>query len=197
MSRPPVIGVLVLLALAGCGGGSSTNEGPPPPFAPGIGRGAEFRPPSLGPRAASGRPIDGLRCTPAGRSRVGAHLELFAAGHVVLVAPGIGVAPPRVRSGAYVRGGRCSYPLRTREPTGVIEIRRGTRATLGQFFDIWGQPLGPSRMAGFRGRVRAYVAGVLRSGDPRAVPLTAHAEIVLEVGPYVRPHPSYRFPPGL
>jgi len=27
------------------------------------------------------------------------------------------------------------------------------------------------------------------------VPLTAHAEVVLEVGPYVPPHRSYTFPP--
>jgi len=28
------------------------------------------------------------------------------------------------------------------------------------------------------------------------VPLTRHAEIVLEVGPHVPPHSSYMFPPG-
>jgi len=28
------------------------------------------------------------------------------------------------------------------------------------------------------------------------VPLTRHAEIVLEIGPYVPPHLSYAFPPG-
>jgi hypothetical protein len=113
------------------------------------------------------------------------------------VAPGIGIAPPRSQSGAYVRGGRCSYPLRTREPTGVIEIAHGTRATLGQFFAVWGQPLGRGRMASFRGRVRAYVAGAPRRGDPRSIPLTRHAEIVLQVGPFVKPHTSYHFPPGL
>ena len=107
------------------------------------------------------------------------------------------MAPPRVQSGAYVRGGRCSYPLRTREPTGVIEIAHGTRATLGQLFAVWGQPLGPRRTAGFRGSVRSYVGGVRRRGDPRSIPLTRHAEIVLEVGPFVKPHASYHFAPGL
>jgi dihydroxyacid dehydratase/phosphogluconate dehydratase len=33
-------------------------------------------------------------------------------------------------------------------------------------------------------------------GAPGAVPLTRHAEIVLEVGPHVPPHSSYAFPPG-
>src|SRR2546429_7199887 len=56
--------------------------------------------------------FDGLRCTRSSGPRFGAHLELFAAGRVVLVAPGIGIAPPRVREGAYVRGGSRSEERR-------------------------------------------------------------------------------------
>jgi hypothetical protein len=139
-----------------------------------------------------------MRCTAAERPRHGVHLELFARRRVVLVAPGIGVAPPRTRTGAYVRGGRCSYPVRTREPTGVVEVEtRGAARTLGQLFAVWGQPLSPRRMAGFGGRVRAYVAGRRWTKDPRSIPLRRHAQIVLEVGGYVPPHHSYRFPPGL
>jgi hypothetical protein len=124
------------------------------------------------------------------------HLELFAARRVVLVPPGIGVAPPRTREGAYVRGGRCEYPLHTREPTGVVEVAaRGL--TLGRLFAVWGQPLTSTRMAGFGGRVRAYVGGRHWHGSARAIPLTRHAQIVLEVGGHVRPHKSYGFPPGL
>lgn len=156
------------------------------------------RPPSLGKEAASGRPIRGLRCTRGERPRVGIHLELFAARRVVLVAPGIGVAPPRTRDGAYIRGGRCSYPLRTREPTGVVEVEAGGRAkTLGDLFAVWGQPLSRKRMAGFGGRVHAYVGGMRWSGDPSGIRLRAHEQIVLEVGGYVKPHAAYRFPPGL
>jgi hypothetical protein len=186
--------------VSGCGGSSRHPPATEPPlrsFAPGVGRGPAFRPPSLGRAAAAGRPIAGLRCTRAEPPRFGVHLELFAAGRVVLVPPGVGVAPPRVRSGAYVRSGRCSYPLRTREPTGVIEVARGTKAMLGELFAVWGQPLGPRRMAGFRGRVRAYVGGEPWRGDPRSIPLTPHAEIVLEIGPFVKPHSTYRFAPGL
>ena len=56
------------------------------------------------------------------------HLELFARGLVLLVPAGIGVAPPVERDGAYVLGGRCLYPLRTREPTGVSRSRRRGRS---------------------------------------------------------------------
>jgi hypothetical protein len=35
-----------------------------------------------------------------------------------------------------------------------------------------------------------------RDGRQDRVPLTPHAEIVLEVGPQVPPHTTYTFPPG-
>jgi hypothetical protein len=169
-----------------------------PHTAPAVGPSLRYRPPSLGARAARGLPVAGLRCTRAGGPRFGVHLELFAARRVVLVPPGIGIAPPRARKGAYVSGGRCSYPLRTREPTGVVELEGTAPAkTLGELFAVWGQPLGRNAMAGFRGRVRAYVGGRVWRGPPGAIPLERHAQIVLEVGGYVRPHASYGFPRGL
>jgi hypothetical protein len=116
---------------------------------------------------------------------------------VVVVPPGIGIAPPRRRRGAYVAGGRCSYPLRTREPTGVVEVERGRALTLGDLFAIWGRRLSRRRLASFRGRVDAFVGGVPWRGDPRAIPLRRHAQIVLEVGGRVPPHVRYRFPTGL
>lgn len=126
------------------------------------------------------------------------HLELFGRGLVVPVPAGIGIAPPQVRSGAYVRGGSCAYPVRTYEPTGVLVVSEaGRTVTLGTLFDIWGQPLSHSRLAGFRGPVSAYVGGHRWRGSIRAIPLSRHAEIVLESGGYVRPHPAYAFPPGL
>jgi hypothetical protein len=192
--------VVAGVALAGCGGAaapSGTDPGRLPPQAPGVGPGTRFRPPSLGSRAARALPVHGLRCSRVARPRFGVHLELFAARRVVLVAPGIGVAPPRVRRGAYVSGGRCSYPVRTREPTGVIEVDAARQLTLGQLFAVWGQPLSRTGMAGFRGRVSAYADGHRRPGDPGAIPLRRHAQIVVEVGGHVPPHAAYRFPPGL
>lgn len=191
----PALAIATAL-LAGCGS-HRPDESALPPTPPAIGHGARYRPPSLGRLAARARPVGQLRCTRAGRRRFGIHIELFADRRVVLVAPGIGVAPPRARHGAYVGAGRCSYPVRTREPTGVVEVAAGTRATLGQLFEVWGQPLTRQRMAGFRGRVRAYVGGAAWTADPRAIPLRPHAQIVIELGGYVRPHSRYRFPPGL
>ncbi|MEA2442272.1 MAG: hypothetical protein QOH76_3696 [Thermoleophilaceae bacterium] len=191
-----------LAATGGCGGGrdeaGSTRPAQLPTRAPSLGPEPRHRPPSLGARGARGLPVAGMRCTRARRAHFGVHLELFAGRRVVLVAPGIGVAPPRVRDGAYIRGGRCWYPLRTREPTGVVEVDTGgPPRTLGQLFAVWGQPLGPRRMARFGGRVRAYVNGRPWQRHPASIPLHRHVQIVLQVGGYVRPHASYRFPPGL
>jgi hypothetical protein len=190
------LAALAVVAVCGCGGDRSPAQ--LPRTAPSVGPSARHRPPSLGAIAARGLPIRGLRCTRRGGARFGVHLELFAARRVVLIPPGIGIAPPRTQAGAYVRAGRCSYPLRTREPTGVIEIQATGRAkTLGDLFAIWGQPLGVAEMAGFGGQVTASVNGRRWSGAPGAIPLRRHAQIVLEVGGYVRPHATYRFPPGL
>ena len=189
---------LAAATISGCGGSDDSPTPRLPATAPGVGPGARFRPPSLSARAARGLPIGGLRCTPATGRRYGVHLELFAARRVVLIPPGIGIAPPRRQRGAYVTGGRCEYAFRTHEPTGVIELEpHDPPPTVGRLFAIWGQPLGRTRLAGFRGRVHAYVNGRRWRGDPRAIPLHRHAQIVLEVGGHVRPHAAYRFPAGL
>jgi hypothetical protein len=137
-----------------------------------------------------------MRCERRARKRYLAHLETFVDGRVVLMPAGIGVAPRHLRDGAYVRGGRCDYPMRTREPTGLIEIEHGRRPTVGVLFDLWGKRLSSGRVLAFTGRVRAYVGSRRVDGDPRRIRLAPHAVVTLETGRYVRPHASYAFPPG-
>jgi hypothetical protein len=117
--------------------------------------------------------------------RVEAHVEFFADKRALLLPAGIGVS---TRKG-------CSYAARTTTPTGVVASLRSAHATLGDLFAIWGEPLTSSRLASFRGRVRAWVGGCAWSGDVRRIPLARHAEIVVEVGGYVPPHRSFLFPP--
>lgn len=190
------------LAVAGCGGRAAERQGPGPPRDPSIvptpvGPAPRWRPPPLSHAVRAARPVAGMRCGPLGGDRFGVHLELFAERRVLIVAAGIGVAPPQRRDGAYVRGGRCSYPIRTREPTGVLEVEPGRAHELGHLFDLWGQRLSPRRIGSFGGRVEAFVGGVRWHGDPRRIPLRRHAQIVVEVGGHIPPHRSYRFPPGL
>jgi hypothetical protein len=154
---------------------------PSPAIAVPIGRHPRFKPAARTDPA--GRAVGRMVCLPDAGPRRGAHLELFAAGRVVVVPRAIGVA----------RG--CSYPVRTRDRTGVVEVRG--HATLGDLFAVWGAPLSRTRLASFRGHVRAYVDGREVDGDPRAIPLRRRASIALVVGPQVPFHASYRFVPGL
>ena len=188
--------------MGGCGGSSPTVPARPVALDPSyipvpFGRGHRYRPRALNVRVALASSIDGLACSANGARRYGAHVEMFAHRRVIAIPAGIGVAPPVRRDGAYVRGGRCSYPLRTLEPTGVIELMRGPTRTLGDFFAVWGQPVSTTRLLSFRGPVRAFVDGRPWSGDPRAIPLARHAQIVLEVAGALPPHRVYRFAQGL
>jgi hypothetical protein len=142
--------------------------------------------PRYTPRAIAreGRPVGTLTCGEPGKTfRV--HVELFAHRKVILVPPGIGIA----RSG-------CVYPARTLTPTGVFEIEEGAKLRLGDLFRIWGRHLGERSLLSFRSRspVRGYVAGKPFRGKPADIPLTPGAQIVVELGAYVPPHPTYLFP---
>lgn len=158
-----------------------------------IGRHPRFRPAA---GAYDGDPVAGLPCGSPRSQRFGVHVELFAAGRVIVVPAGIGVAGGR-REGAFVRGGRCRHRVSTTEPTGVVEIAHGTRATLGDLFAVWGEPLSERRIASFRGRVRAYVNGRRLVGAPGAIRLRRHAQIVLAIGPDVPVHSTFAFRAGL
>ncbi len=197
--------ILVLLALlaVGCGAAEPSSRATNDPAvaaiaeqdvrAVPIGRHPRFKPAAV---PYGGEPVAGLPCGPPEADRFGVHLELFAAGRVIVVPAGIGVAGGR-RDGARVRGGRCLHALATTEPTGVVEVVHGTRATLGDLFDVWGRPLSPRRIASFRGRVRAYVNGRRVKSDPRAIPLRHHTQIVLAIGADVPVHSAFAFRAGL
>jgi hypothetical protein len=166
-----------------------------------IGAGPRYQPAPLSSGVRRAARVAGLTCRSHVGPRVGAHLEVFANERVVIIPAGVGIAPPHRRDGVYVRSGRCSYAARTIEPTGVIHLDPRTHVTVGQFFELWGQPLSERRLAGFvarrGGSVRAYVSGRPWRGNPRDIVLRRHAQVVLEVNGYVPPHSRYLFPPGL
>jgi hypothetical protein len=188
-------GALFVL-LAGCGSSIPSDTAALPRAlvaqARPVGRGPRFQSPVSGPVVGACRPRLG--------PRHGAHIELFAENRVVIVPAGIGTLPPRKTLSGRITSARCYGELATLEPTGLALVRAGSRPTVADLFRAWGQPLSPVRLGPFaapRGtRVRVFVDGRPWRATPGAVPLTAHAVIVLEVGPYVPPHVSYRFPPG-
>jgi hypothetical protein len=196
--RRPLVGLLALAAVvSACGSDRrpAATAGIPHAViaeARPIGNGPRFRPPATGPTIAP--------CRAGLGPRVGMHVEVFASNRVLLLPAGIGASPPFGYSAGRISRARCFGALVTIDPTGLVLVRRGSRLTLSELFRSWGQPLSSTRLASFSaprgGHVDAFVAGHLWHGDIGRVPLTGHAEIVLEVGPRVPPHSSYQFPPG-
>ncbi len=164
-----------------------------------AGTGVGFRPRAASAAVATGARIGSWRCLAHRLTSYAAHLEMFARQRGMVVPAGIGISFPRF-DGYRVTGGRCAYPLRTLDPTGVIEVgtaRGGAPPTLGDLFRVWGQSLAVHRLGSFTGVVSAYVNGRGWTGDPRLIPLRRHVQIVLELGGFVAPHSAYGFPLGL
>ena len=114
---------------------------------------------------------------------------------------GIGIWPPlgpqNYRNRQFgVTAENCISWLSTRYADGLIHVESSSQRSfvLGDFFDVWGQPLDRSQVGPARGAVTAIVNGGVWTGDPRRIPLVSHSQIQLEVGtPLVAPQ-SIDFP---
>ncbi|HVP75436.1 MAG TPA: hypothetical protein VMS63_05385 [Gaiellaceae bacterium] len=148
-----------------------------------IGVGPRYHPPP----AVHGPCVPGpLR----GAARV--HVELFANRRVVIVPAAIGLRDARFDLGR-VAGAHCRARLWTTDPSGVVSFTG--RQRLGDLFEVWGLPIGRMRLASFHGAVSLFRNGLPVRGDPRGLALRDGDEVVLEIGGFVPPHRSYRFPP--
>ena len=129
----------------------------------------------------SGEPVAGMSCDAMEGSRVHIHQHLAILDHGKDVA-----IPPNVGQPAEKR---CIYWVHTHTPDGVIHVEAPQfRAfTLGDFFAVWGQQLSRTQAAWARAgkgtTLRVWVNGTRYTGDPRAIPLAAHTDIVIEAGP--------------
>lgn len=175
--------------------GSNGFEGVPIPGAP----------PLAGlSAAATGSPVDGIRCQTSEQLvfHIHAHLTIFINGTPRQVAAGIGIPgsqPQQTAQGVAAQGGKCLYWLHTHAPDGIVHVESPIHRlyTLGDFFDEWGQPLGPSQLGPVKGHVVAIYNGRVYEGNPRDIPLHSHAQIQLQVGkPLIAPE-NVTFPNGL
>jgi hypothetical protein len=149
-----------------------------------VGPAPRYTPPARPAAVHAGAPVGELRCGGSAKTfRI--HLEVFVNRKVVIVPRGIGVSD---------KG--CRYPVSTDGPDGVVRVAAGLR--LGDVFRVWGQRLGPSQVGSFTSTtpLRAYVGGKLVHGPVDEIRLTPHAQIVLELGGYVPPHPFFLFAGG-
>jgi hypothetical protein len=172
------------------------------PGSPGV-EGPEQNPIPDGPELAPtgflrpGGTVDGIRCSKHEKFLFHVHtrLTVFVSGKPRQIPAAIGIAPPlgidhKPNGQFFVNNGDCFAWLHTHTPDGIIHIESPIqrRFTLGNFFDVWGQPLGPNRVGPQRGHVTAFFNGKRYLGDPRNIPLGRHVEIQLDVGdPLVAP----------
>ncbi len=131
--------------------------------------------------------IDGIRCDrmESGIFHIHQHLAIYDHGEPMRIPDDVG--RPIV--------GECLYWLHTHTSDGLIHIESPVARTffLGNFFDIWGEPLsatrvGPVHLA--KGQLRVFLNGRPFAKNPRKIELNQHSDIVLEAGPpYVKPAP--------
>jgi hypothetical protein len=154
--------------------------------------------------AVTGKDVDGISCQSNEQTifHIHAHLTIFVNGSPRQVPAGIGIpgaSAQNTAQGAFISSGTCFYWLHTHAADGIIHIESPAQRTytLGDFFDEWGQPLGPHQVGPATGPVIAIYDGKRYQGNPRDIPLNAHAQIQLEVGtPLVAPQ-AITFPGSL
>jgi hypothetical protein len=141
--------------------------------------------------------VDGIQCgaTEQLTYHIHSHLAVFANGSPRALPAGVGIAGSSVQQtpqGPVAAGGQCIYWLHTHTTDGVIHVESPSVRiyTLGNFFDVWHQPLSANRVGSATGKVTALVNGKPWTKNPRLIPLDPHSVIQLDVGtPPVPFHP--------
>ncbi len=146
--------------------------------------------------AATGQPVDGVECnsTEQVAYHVHTHLSIYVEGVLRPIPAGIGIVSPvgqQAPAGVFDHASQCYYWLHVHAQDGVIHIESpaGHSYVLGQFFDLWGQPLSSDRVGPATGPLTMWIDGHRYRGDPRAIPLGSHEDVQIDVGrPVVDPH---------
>lgn len=193
--------LVLMLTLAGCGGGKKQAAVVPAKAAPTPAKGAV-------PWPAPADPVQLTRkagLTPETHEfvflHVHAHLDVFVNGKHVLVPAGLGidVANRSVRrykasDGSIGYGGisppcaqPCISPLHTHFTDGVLhtEAKENQFNTLGELFTEWNVRLTPTCVGGYctpAAPFTVYVDGAPFDGDPRTIELQDRREIAVVIG---------------
>jgi hypothetical protein len=137
-------------------------------------------------RVPAGEAVNGISCDAMEGQRIHIHQRLVILDHGKPVAIPANVGQPAIR--------QCIYWLHTHTPDGFIHVEAplDRSFTLGDFFAVWGQPLSKTvastaHLAKGESQ-KVWVNSEPFTGDPRTIPLTAHADIVIQIGPpYAKP----------
>ena len=83
----------------------------------------------------------------------------------------------------------CLFWLHTHDESGVVHVEAPSKRAfvLGQFFQVWGQPLSQTALLNNRTdaqhEIKAFVSGKSFTGDPATIPLDDLSDIVVMYGP--------------
>jgi hypothetical protein len=145
------------------------------------------------PSGGQGQPVDGYTCGAMDETfHIHAHVSIFLDGVQLAIPASLGtVAQPDNTV--------CHYSLHSHDSTGKIHIESVTQinATLGQYFDIWGESLSSTDVLGATGKpIVAYYTddGTTLNqwtGDPHEIPLLSHRQITIVIGTPISEIPTY------
>jgi hypothetical protein len=201
----------LLAGLTGCGGGGGSDSPPPPSSNPPAPAPVPAPPPAPPPSPAvppvsttvqdisdgrkigvdrwpdprtDGTPRAGFNCVvnPPQTVSYFAHLSIMVNNELQAIPNRLGAAP--------AGGTHCFYPIHTDDASGRIHVVSATAGTftLGQLFQIWGQPLSNTNVAGVSGLpVEVFVTDngtvvKVEEADWANIELRSHREITIELG---------------
>jgi len=146
--------------------------------------------PEIAPASTTGTStVNGISCGPTEQLvyHIHARLSVFRNGQSYVLPAGVGIPGSKAvdtNQGPIASGGSCIYWLHTHTTDGVIHIESPSKKiyTLGDFFDIWRQPLSPNQVGTLHGAITAFVNGKAWKKNPRDIKLLPHADIQLQIG---------------
>jgi hypothetical protein len=137
----------------------------------------------------TGQAVDGISCDAAEGVAMHIHPHLTILDHGKPVGIPEDVGRPLAA--------QCFYWLHTHTPDGIIHVEspKIREFTLGEFFAVWGQPLGSHDVAGAKPKggekIVIFVDGEPYAGDPRKIEFAQHLDIDILVGPPYRKPPPF------
>lgn len=177
---------------AGTDRATTMVSGPPGPEGVPLEVGTLLAPESS---AAKGSTVDGTGCDATEQVvyHVHTHLSVYVNGKLRPLPAGIDIVEPvpeATADGPFDSASTCYYWLHVHTQDGVIHIESPTERaySLGDFFDIWRQPLTRTKIAGVEGKLTVFVNGRRYNGNPRDIELGSHLDIQIDVGtPVIAP----------
>jgi len=148
------------------------------------------------PTGGDGTPVDGIECSDhmSETYHVHVHLSIIVNGEEKSV-------PQEVGFVSFPGGTRCLYEMHTHDKSGKIHMEAEAERsfTLGNFFHIWGEPLGNTNVAGYEGLpIRLFLvekdgtaATEVDAAEWANIELTSHRQLTFQIGTPIDVIPNY------